>query len=306
MESIEGRRGMPRPKIERTAHKGLWGKPTIINNVETFANVGQIILKGADWFKSIGTEDSPGTKVFALGGKVNHTGLVEVPMGATLRDIVFDIGGGIPNGRKYKAVQTGGPSGGCIPAEYLDTPVDFASLAKIGSIMGSGGIIVLDETDCMVDIARFYLDFTVAESCGKCVPCREGTKRMLEILERITAGEGTPEDLDRLETLAEVITNSSLCGLGQTAANPVVSTLKYFREEYEAHVYEKRCPAGVCQALLEFFITENCIGCTKCARNCPVSAISGKVKERHVIDREKCIKCGNCMEVCPTGAVIKR
>lgn len=306
MESIEGRRGMPRPKIERTAHKGLWGKPTIINNVETFANVGQIILKGADWFKSIGTEDSPGTKVFALGGKVNHTGLVEVPMGATLRDIVFDIGGGIPNGRKYKAVQTGGPSGGCIPAEYLDTPVDFASLAKIGSIMGSGGIIVLDETDCMVDIARFYLDFTVAESCGKCVPCREGTKRMLEILEKITNGEGTPEDLDRLETLAEVITNSSLCGLGQTAANPVVSTLKYFREEYEAHVYEKRCPAGVCQALLEFFITENCIGCTKCARNCPVSAISGKVKERHVIDREKCIKCGNCMEVCPTGAVIKR
>ncbi|NLX62334.1 MAG: NADH-quinone oxidoreductase subunit NuoF [Tissierellia bacterium] len=306
MESIEGRRGMPRPKIERTAHKGLWGKPTIINNVETFANVGQIILKGADWFKSIGTEDSPGTKVFALGGKVNHTGLVEVPMGATLRDIVFDIGGGIPNGRKYKAVQTGGPSGGCIPAEYLDTPVDFASLAKIGSIMGSGGIIVLDETDCMVDIARFYLDFTVAESCGKCVPCREGTKRMLEILERITNGEGTPEDLDRLESLAETITSASLCGLGQTAANPVISTLKYFREEYEAHVYEKRCPAGACQALLQYFITDKCIGCTKCARNCPVSAISGKVKERHVIDTETCIKCGACMEACPVGAIIKK
>ncbi len=306
MESIEGRRGMPRPKIERTAHKGLWGKPTIINNVETFANVGQIILKGADWFKSIGTEDSPGTKVFALSGKVNHTGLVEVPMGATLRDIVFDIGGGIPNGRKYKAVQTGGPSGGCIPAEYLDTPVDFASLAKIGSIMGSGGIIVLDETDCMVDIARFYLDFTVAESCGKCVPCREGTKRMLEILERITNGEGTPEDLDRLESLAETITSASLCGLGQTAANPVISTLKYFREEYEAHVYEKRCPAGACQALLQYFITDKCIGCTKCARNCPVSAISGKVKERHVIDTETCIKCGACMEACPVGAIIKK
>lgn len=306
MESIEGRRGMPRPKVERTAHKGLWGKPTIINNVETFANVPPIILKGANWFKNIGTEDSAGTKVFALGGKVKNTGLVEVPMGTTLREIIFDIGGGIEKGKKFKAVQTGGPSGGCIPEEYLDTPVDFGSLAKIGSIMGSGGMIVLDETDCMVDIARFFLDFTVDESCGKCVPCREGTKRMLEILERITAGEGTPEDLDRLETLAEVITNSSLCGLGQTAANPVVSTLKYFREEYEAHVYEKRCPAGVCQALLEFFITENCIGCTKCARNCPVSAISGKVKERHVIDREKCIKCGNCMEVCPTGAVIKR
>ncbi len=306
MESIEGRRGMPRPKVERTAHKGLWGKPTIINNVETLANVPPIILNGAEWFKSIGTEDSSGTKVFALGGKVKNTGLVEVPMGTTLREIIFDIGGGIANGKKFKAVQTGGPSGGCIPEEYLDTPVDFGSLSKIGSIMGSGGMIVLDESDCMVDIARFFLDFTVDESCGKCVPCREGTKRMLEILERITAGEGTPEDLERLETLAEVITNSSLCGLGQTAANPVKSTLKYFRDEYEAHVYEKRCPAGVCQALLQFFITDKCIGCTKCARNCPVSAISGKVKERHVIDTEKCIKCGTCMEVCPTGAVIKR
>jgi NADH:ubiquinone oxidoreductase subunit F (NADH-binding)/(2Fe-2S) ferredoxin len=300
-----GGAGFPTGRKWETAFKYDADKKYVICNADEGdpgAFMDRSILEG----DRIGTEDSPGTKVFALGGKVNHTGLVEVPMGATLRDIVFDIGGGIPNGRKYKAVQTGGPSGGCIPAEYLDTPVDFASLAKIGSIMGSGGIIVLDETDCMVDIARFYLDFTVAESCGKCVPCREGTKRMLEILEKITAGEGTPEDLDRLETLADVITNTSLCGLGQTAANPVKSTLKYFRDEYEAHVYEKRCPAGVCQALLTFFITDKCIGCTKCARNCPVSAISGKVKERHVIDTEKCIKCGTCMEVCPTGAVIKR
>ena len=227
-------------------------------------------------------------------------------MGITLREIIFDIGGGIPNGKEFKAVQTGGPSGGCIPKEHLDTPVDFASLGKLGSIMGSGGMIVLDEDDCMVDIARFFLDFTVDESCGKCVPCREGTKRMLEILERIVNGEGTPEDLDRLESLAETITEGSLCGLGQTAANPVISTMKYFRDEYEAHVYEKRCPAGSCQALLEFFITEDCIGCTKCARNCPVSCIEGKVKERHVIDTGKCIKCGTCMEVCPVGAVIKR
>ena len=306
MESIEGRRGMPRPKVERTAHKGLWGKPTVINNVETLANVPPIILNGAEWFKNIGTEDSAGTKVFALGGKVNNTGLVEVPMGTTLREIIFDIGGGIAKGKKFKAVQTGGPSGGCIPEQYLDTPVDFGSLSKIGSIMGSGGMIVLDETDCMVDIARFFLDFTVDESCGKCVPCREGTKRMLEILEKITAGKGTPEDLDRLETLSETITDSSLCGLGQIAANPVKSTLKYFRDEYEAHVYEKRCPAGVCQGLLKFYITDKCIGCTKCARNCPVSAISGKAKARHVIDTEKCIKCGTCMELCPTGAIIKR
>ena len=306
MESIEGRRGMPRTKIYRTAHRGLWQKPTIINNVETFANVPAIIQNGVEWFKNIGTEDSPGTKVFALGGKIKNTGLIEVPMGVTLREIIFDIAGGIPNDKKFKAVQTGGPSGGCIPEEHLDTPVDFGSLGRLGSIMGSGGMIVLDEDDCMVDIARFFLDFTVEESCGKCVPCREGTKRMLEILERITKGEGTPEDIDRLESLAETITNGSLCGLGQTAANPVTSTLKYFRDEYEAHVYEKRCPAGSCQSLLEFFITEDCIGCTKCARNCPVSCISGKVKERHVIDTEKCIKCGTCMEVCPTGAVIKK
>lgn len=306
MESIEGKRGMPRPKVERTAHKGLWGKPTIINNVETLANVPPIITKGSEWFKSIGTKDSPGTKVFALGGKVKHTGLVEVPMGTTLREIIFDIGGGIPDGKKFKAVQTGGPSGGCIPEEFLDIPVDFASLSKIGSIMGSGGMIVLDESNCMVDIARFYLDFTVDESCGKCVPCREGTKRMLEVLEKITEGEGTPEDLDRLESLSEIITSSSLCGLGQTAANPVISTLKYFRDEYDAHVNEKSCPAGLCQALLQFFITDKCIGCTKCARNCPASAIDGKVKERHVIDTEKCIKCGACMEACPVEAIIKK
>lgn len=306
IESIEGKRGMPRTKIHRTAHKGLWGKPTIINNVETFANIPVIFQKGVEWFKSIGTEDSPGTKVFALGGKINNTGLIEIPMGVTLRDIIYDIGGGIPNGKEFKAVQTGGPSGGCIPKEHIDAPVDFKSLAELGSIMGSGGMVVMDEDNCMVDIARFFLDFTVEESCGKCVPCREGTKRMLEILEKITNGEGTPEDLDRLESLAETITNGSLCGLGQTAANPVISTMKYFREEYEAHVYYKKCPAGSCQALLEFFITEDCIGCTKCARNCPVSCISGKVKERHAINTDECIKCGNCMEVCPVGAVIKR
>ena len=306
IESIEGKRGMPRTKIHRTAHKGLWGKPTIINNVETFANIPVIFQKGVEWFKSVGTEDSPGTKVFALGGKINNTGLIEIPMGVTLRDIIYDIGGGIPNGKEFKAVQTGGPSGGCIPKEHIDAPVDFKSLAELGSIMGSGGMVVMDEDNCMVDIARFFLDFTVEESCGKCVPCREGTKRMLEILEKITNGEGTPEDLDRLESLAETITNGSLCGLGQTAANPVISTMKYFREEYEAHVYDKKCPAGSCQALLEFFITEDCIGCTKCARNCPVSCISGKVKERHAINTDECIKCGNCMEVCPVGAVIKR
>lgn len=306
MESIEGKRGMPRTKIHRTAHKGLWGKPTIINNVETFVNVPVIFQRGVDWFRSIGTQDSPGTKVFALGGKVKNTGLIEIPMGVTLRDIIFDIGGGIPNNKKFKAIQTGGPSGGCIPEEHLDTPVDFESLAELGSIMGSGGMVVMDEDNCMVDIARFFLDFTVEESCGKCVPCREGTKRMLEILERITEGKGTPEDIETLESLSETITIASLCGLGQTAANPVVSTLKYFRDEYEAHVNEKRCPGGTCQSLLEYFITEDCIGCTKCARNCPVSCISGKVKERHVIDTEKCIKCGTCMEVCPTGAVIKK
>ncbi|HLR34727.1 MAG TPA: NADH-quinone oxidoreductase subunit NuoF [Tissierellales bacterium] len=306
MESIEGKRGMPRTKIYRTAHKGLWGKPTIINNVETFANIPVIFQKGIDWFRSIGTKDSPGTKVFALGGKVRHTGLIEIPMGVTLRNIIFDIGGGIPGGKEFKAIQTGGPSGGCIPTEYLDTPVDFESLGELGSIMGSGGMVVMDEDNCMVDIARFFLDFTVEESCGKCVPCREGTKRMLEALDRITEGEGTLKDIEKLESLSETITVSSLCGLGQTAANPVVSTLKYFRNEYEAHVKDKSCPAGTCQELLEYFITEDCIGCTKCARNCPVSCISGKVKERHVIDTEACIKCGTCIEDCPVGAVIKK
>mgnify|MGYP000861814127 CR=1 FL=1 len=306
MESIEGKRGMPRTKIHRTAHKGLWGKPTIINNVETFANVPVIFQKGTEWFKSIGTEDSPGTKVFALGGKVKNTGLIEIPMGITLKEIIFDIGGGIPGDKKFKAVQTGGPSGGCIPSEYLDTLVDFKSLEELGSIMGSGGMVVMDEDNCMVDIAKFFLDFTVEESCGKCTPCREGTKRMLEILERITEGKGEDGDIERLESLAETITIASLCGLGQTAANPVISTLKYFRDEYEAHIYDKKCPGGICQELLEYFITEDCIGCTKCARNCPVSCISGKVKERHVIDTEACIKCGTCMEVCPTNAVIKK
>ena len=306
MESIEGRRGMPRTKIHRTAHKGLWGKPTIINNVETFANIPIIFQKGVEWFKSIGTEKSPGTKVFALGGKIKNTGLVEIPMGVTLRDIIFDIGGGIPNDKEFKAIQTGGPSGGCIPKEYLDTPVDFESLGKLGSIMGSGGMVVMDEDNCMVDIARFFLDFTVEESCGKCVPCREGTKRMLETLERITKGDGVPEDIERLESLSETITTASLCGLGQTAANPVISTLKYFRDEYEAHIDDKKCPGGTCQSLLQFFITDACIGCTKCARNCPVSCISGKVKERHVIDTEKCIKCGTCMEACPVHAIVKK
>lgn len=306
MESIEGKRGMPRVKINRTAHKGLWDKPTIINNVETLANVPVIFQKGVDWFKSIGTEKSPGTKVFALGGKIVNTGLIEIPMGVTLREIIYDIGGGIPNGKEFKAIQTGGPSGGCIPAEYLDTPVDFESLGELGSIMGSGGMVVMDEDNCMVDIARFFLDFTVEESCGKCVPCREGTKRMLEMLERITDGKGESGDIDKLLSLSETISSASLCGLGQTASNPVTSTIQYFREEYEAHIEDKSCPAGSCSALLEYFITDKCIGCTKCAKNCPVSCIDGKVKEKHVIRTEECIKCGNCMEVCPVGAVITK
>jgi len=306
IESIEGKRGMPRVKIHRTAHKGLWGKPTIINNVETLANVPVIYQKGAEWFKNIGTEKSSGTKVFSLVGKVKNPGLVEVPMGMTLREIIFDIGGGGIDGRRIKAVQTGGPSGGCIPLELFDTPVDFESLSRIGSIMGSGGMVVMDETDCMVDIARFFLEFTVDESCGKCVPCREGTKRMLEILEKITSGNGEESDIERLESLADTISSASLCGLGQTAPNPVISTLRYFRDEYIAHIRDKKCPAGVCKALFEYFITESCIGCTKCARNCPVSCISGKVKERHVIDANRCIKCGTCKEVCPVGAVVTR
>lgn len=306
LNSIEGKRGMPRPRPPFPAQKGLWGKPTLINNVETFANIPQIILKGAEWFRSIGTEKSKGTKVFALGGKINNTGLLEIPMGTTLREIIYEVGGGIPNGKEFKAVQTGGPSGGCIPATYLDTPIDYDNLIALGSMMGSGGMIVMDEDNCMVDIARFFLDFTVDESCGKCTPCREGTKRMLEILEKITKGKGEDGDIEKLESLAESIKISSLCGLGQTAPNPVLSTLKYFREEYEAHINEKRCPAGLCQELLEFRITEKCIGCTKCARNCPVSCIKGKVKERHIIDTRDCIKCGTCIDVCPVGAVIKR
>ncbi|NLL36725.1 MAG: 4Fe-4S binding protein [Fretibacterium sp.] len=306
MESIEGKRGMPRTKVYRTSHRGLWDCPTIINNVETFANVPVILEKGVDWFLGIGTEDSPGTKVFCIVGKVNNAGLVEVPMGTTINEIVYGIGGGAADGREVKAVQTGGPSGGCIPKSLFDTPVDFGSLARIGSIMGSGGMVVMDDTDCMVDIARFFLDFTVDESCGKCVPCREGTKRMLELLEKITKGKGEEGDLEALSELGEVITSTSLCGLGQTAATPVISTLHYFRSEYEAHVRDKKCPAHSCKELLEYFITEKCIGCTKCARVCPSACISGKVKERHVIDASRCVKCGACQAACPTGAIIKQ
>lgn len=306
MQSIEGKRGMSRNKPPFPANKGLWGKPTIINNVETLANIPQIINNGPEWFKSFGTEKSPGTKVFALGGKINNTGLVEVPMGTTLREVIYDIGGGCPNGKAFKAVQTGGPSGGCLVADHLDTPIDYDNLIALGSMMGSGGMIVMDEDNCMVDIARFFLEFTVEESCGKCTPCREGTKRMLELLDKITEGKATMEDLDKLEKLAENIKSTSLCGLGQTAPNPVLSTMKYFRDEYEAHVKEKRCPAGVCQSLLKYIITMNCKGCTKCARVCPVGAIQGKVKEVHVIDQNKCIKCGACMEACSFHAIIRK
>ena len=306
LQSIEGFRGMPRPKPPFPANKGLWQKPTIINNVETLANIPQIILNGADWFASMGTEKSKGTKVFALGGKINNTGLIEIPMGTTLREVIYDIGGGIPGGKKFKAVQTGGPSGGCITYEHLDKPIDYDTLISLGSMMGSGGMIVMDEDNCMVDIARFFLDFTVDESCGKCTPCREGTKRMLEMLEKIIRGEGEEGDIEKLEKLAYTIKDSALCGLGQTAPNPVISTIKYFRDEYEAHIYDKKCPAGVCKNLLTFHITDKCIGCTKCARNCPVDAISGEVKKLHVIDTEKCIKCGACLEACPVDAIIKK
>ena len=305
MRSIEGKRGEPTPKPPFPAVRGLFDKPSNINNVETYANIPQIILKGADWFTSIGTEKSPGTKVFALGGKINNTGLVEVPMGTPLRDIIYKIGGGIPGGKAFKAVQTGGPSGGCIPADLLDTPIEYDTLTAIGSMMGSGGMIVMDEDNCMVDIARFFLDFTVDESCGKCTPCRIGTKRMLEILERITEGKGEEGDIEKLEALATNIKATALCGLGQTAPNPVLSTLKYFRSEYEAHIKEKRCPAHHCQKLLNYEITDKCRGCTACARVCPVNAITGNVKEMHTIDTAKCIKCGSCMEKCRFGAIVK-
>lgn len=307
MTSIEGHRGEPRTRPPFPAVKGLWEKPTILNNVETYANIPVILLKGADWFNTIGTEKSKGTKVFAIGGKINNTGLVEIPMGTTLKEVVYDIGGGIPKGKKFKAAQTGGPSGGCIPAEHMDVPIDYDNLIALGSMMGSGGLIVMDEDNCMVDIAKFFLEFTVDESCGKCPPCRIGTKRMYEILERITSGKGEEGDIEKLEVLAESIKQGALCGLGQTAPNPVLSTLKYFRDEYEAHVKEHRCPAGVCKAMLKYtIIADKCKGCSLCSKKCPVNAISGEIKKPYLIDQSKCIKCGVCMDVCKFAAIEKK
>ena len=307
MTSIEGNRGEPRPRPPFPAEKGLFEKPTVLNNVETWANIPQIILNGADWFASMGTEKSKGTKVFALGGKITNTGLVEIPMGTTLREVVEDIGGGIPNGKKFKAAQTGGPSGGCIPAAHFDVPIDYDNLIALGSMMGSGGLIVMDEDNCMVDIAKFFLEFTVDESCGKCTACRIGTKRLYEMIDKITKGQGTLEDLDKIEDLCYYIKNNSLCALGQSAPNPVLSTLRYFRDEYEAHVVEKKCPAGVCKSLLSYTIDpDKCKGCTLCSRVCPNGAISGAVKTPHAIDQTKCVKCGACMEKCKFGAISKK
>ena len=304
MTSIEGHRGEPRPRPPFPAVKGLFGKPTILNNVETYANICQIILNGSEWFANMGTETSKGTKVFALGGKITNVGLVEVPMGTTLREIVEEIGGGVPNGKKFKAAQTGGPSGGCIPACHIDVPIDFEHLSALGSMMGSGGLIVMDEDNCMVDIAKFFLEFTVDESCGKCTPCRIGTKRLYELIDKITKGDATIEDIELIKELCEHMKSASLCALGQTASNPVVSTMRYFEDEYVAHVKDRTCPAGVCKDLLTYsVIAEKCKGCTLCKRNCPVDAISGEVKMPHVIDRNKCIKCGLCMKNCKFGAI---